>query len=119
LVIGTGGLLYLKWKSDRVPAEATMMRMDVAFILLLFMTALTGLLLLVLRETVAMGTLLTVHLGVVAALFIMIPYGKFAHVVYRYAAAVRNAVGPRREAEAVHGHRSAVTRIRCAWTRAA
>src|SRR5207253_2294713 len=78
LVIGTGGLLYLKWQSDRAPAEGTMLRMDVSFILLLFLTALTGLLLLVLRETAAMGTLLTVHLGVVAALFIMIPYGKFA-----------------------------------------
>ena len=96
LVVGTAGLLYLKWKSDRIPARGQMMRMDVAFILVLFLTALTGLLLLAFRDTVAMGTLLAVHLGVVAAFFIMIPYGKFAHVVYRYAALVRNAVEERR-----------------------
>jgi citrate/tricarballylate utilization protein len=104
LVIGTGGLLYLKWKSNRVPAEGTMLRMDVSFILLLFLTALTGLLLLAIRETAAMGTLLTIHLGMVAALFIMIPYGKFAHVVYRYAALIRNAIEQRREAAAIHEH---------------
>ena len=44
------------------------------------------------RETAAMGTLLALHLGIIAAFFIMIPYGKLAHVVYRYAALVKNAV---------------------------
>jgi citrate/tricarballylate utilization protein len=58
-------------------------------------------LLLLLRETAAMGTLLVVHLGVVAGLFITAPYGKFAHVVYRYAALVRYAI-ERRRMEAQH-----------------
>jgi citrate/tricarballylate utilization protein len=38
-----------------------------------------------------MGTLLVIHLGLVAGIFITAPYGKFAHVVYRYMALVRNA----------------------------
>jgi citrate/tricarballylate utilization protein len=96
LMIGAAGLLYLKWKSDRAPANSTMLNMDVAFLVLLFVTSLTGLLLLVLRETPAMGTLLLIHLGVVAGLFITLPYGKFAHVAYRYAALVRYAVEQRR-----------------------
>jgi citrate/tricarballylate utilization protein len=108
LMIGTAGLLYLKWKADRIPGTTTMMQMDVSFILILFLTGLTGMLLLILRETAAMGTLLAIHLGVVAAFFIMIPYGKLAHVVYRYAALVRNAIEQRRaDAEAAaagHGH---------------
>lgn len=92
LLLGTIGLLALKWRSDRRPAEARMLAMDVAFLLLLCLTSLTGLLLLVLRATPAMGTLLAVHLGFVAGLFLTAPYGKFAHVVYRYAALVRNAL---------------------------
>jgi citrate/tricarballylate utilization protein len=35
--------------------------------------------------------LLALHLGVVFALFITLPYGKFVHGLYRYAALVRYA----------------------------
>ena len=96
LLIGTVGLLYLKSQSDRAPADSTMLNMDVAFLVLLFLTSFTGLLLLAFRETSAMGTLLVIHLGFVAGLFITAPYGKFAHVVYRYAALVRYSIEQRR-----------------------
>jgi citrate/tricarballylate utilization protein len=96
LVIGSAGLLYLKWRSDRAPGEQPMLRMDVAFLVLLFLTSLTGLALLAFRETAAMGTLLVIHLAMVAGFFITLPYGKFAHVVYRYAALVRYAMEQRR-----------------------
>ena len=96
MVSGTVGMLYLKWRSDRAPAAETMLNMDVAFLVLLLLTSLTGLLLLALRETAAMGTLLVIHLAMVAGLFITMPYGKFAHVVYRYAALVRYAIEQKR-----------------------
>ena len=92
LLAGTGGMLYLKKYMDRAPASAEGFGMDIAFTALLFLTSLTGLLLLVLRETAAMGSLLTVHIGLVLGLFITMPYGKFVHAVYRYAALVRNAI---------------------------
>jgi citrate/tricarballylate utilization protein len=38
-----------------------------------------------------MGPLLALHLGVVFALSITLPYGKFVHGIYRYAAMVRYA----------------------------
>jgi citrate/tricarballylate utilization protein len=95
LLAGTSGLLCLKQRSDQAPAAEKMLSMDIAFLWLLFVTSLTGMLLLALRETAAMGTLLVIHLGVVAGLFISAPYGKFAHVVYRYAALVRYAVEQR------------------------
>jgi citrate/tricarballylate utilization protein len=91
LLVGTGGLLVLKRRMDPVPTTPRAIGLDVGFLLLLFLTSLTGLLLLGLRQTPAMGTLLAVHLGVVAGLFISMPYGKFVHAVYRYAALVRNA----------------------------
>jgi len=92
LLLGSSGLLYLKYRSDKNPTEQRMLTMDVAFLAVLLLTSLTGLLLLGLRQTPAMGMLLVVHLGVVAALFITAPYGKFAHLFYRYAALIRNAI---------------------------
>jgi len=68
----------------------------VAFIALLFATSATGLALLALRDTRAMAPLLTVHLGVVLALFLTLPYGKFVHAVYRSAALVRYHVERKR-----------------------
>ena len=47
--------------------------------------------LLLLRATPAMGPLLALHLGVVFALFITMPYGKFVHGIYRFVALVRYA----------------------------
>jgi citrate/tricarballylate utilization protein len=102
LLIGTVGLLLLKRRSDKDPAAQSMLNMDVAFLILLFFTSLTGLLLLALRETAAMGVLLVIHLGFVAGLFLTMPYGKFAHVIYRYAALVRYAIEQRRAAGGAH-----------------
>src|SRR5262249_37762994 len=95
LVIGTSGLLVLKRRSDREPADRSMAGMDVAFLLALLLTSLTGLLLLAVRDTAVMGAMLTIHLGLVAALFLTMPYGKFAHLFYRYAALIRNSVDER------------------------
>ena len=91
LLAGTAGLLVLKRKMDPIPAAPQSRGMDVGFLLLLFFTSFTGLLLLALRETPAMGTLLAVHLGFVAALFIGMPVGKFVHAIYRHGSLIRNA----------------------------
>jgi citrate/tricarballylate utilization protein len=91
LVIGPIGLLVAKSTRDPVLADSARTGMDVAFIVMLFLTSLTGLLLLILRETSLMGPLLAVHIGVVFALFITMPYGKFVHGIYRFVALVRYA----------------------------
>jgi len=92
LLIGPIGLYALKRRRDPAIADAKQDPMDVSFIALLFFTSLTGLLLLVLRETEAMGWLLAIHLGVVLGLFLTLPYGKFVHGIYRSAALVRSAL---------------------------
>jgi citrate/tricarballylate utilization protein len=70
--------------------------MDVAFLLLLFLVSATGIALLAFRETRAMGVLLAVHLGSVLAFFLGMPYGKFVHALYRFAALVRFHIERRR-----------------------
>ena len=91
LLIGPAGLLAEKFKRDPALVDEKRTGMDVAFIVMLFLTSFTGLALLSWRDTPAMGPLLALHLGVVFALFITLPYGKFVHGLYRYAALVRYA----------------------------
>ena len=92
LLIGPIGLLAERWKRDSVLVDEARYGMDIAFIVMLFLTSLTGLALLVLRETAAMGPLLALHLGVVFSLFVTMPYGKFVHGIYRFVALVRYAM---------------------------
>jgi citrate/tricarballylate utilization protein len=92
IVIGGVGLLRLKRQARNALASEPMLRLDYAFLVLLILTSITGLVLMLLRSTAAAGTLLTVHLGVIAALYLSLPYGKFAHVVYRYAALIRHNI---------------------------
>jgi len=91
LLIGPMGLLAAKWRGDPALRDASRLGMDVAFIQMLFLVSLTGMALLLWRETAAMGPLLALHLGVVFALFITLPYGKFVHGIYRFVALVRYA----------------------------
>ena len=83
MIVGVLGLLFIKRKSDAAPASAGMMSVDYSFLLILGLTSLSGMLVLVLRSTAAMGGLLIIHLGLGAALFITAPYGKFVHSMYR------------------------------------
>jgi citrate/tricarballylate utilization protein len=91
LLIGPVGLLIAKKKRDPIMQDEARLGMDVAFIVMLFLTSLTGMLLLLLRATPLMSLLLAAHLGVVLSLFLTMPYGKFVHGIYRFAALVRYA----------------------------
>jgi citrate/tricarballylate utilization protein len=91
LLIGPLGLLAEKWKRDPALVDQARLGMDVAFTVMLLLSSVTGLALLLLRGTAAMGPLLALHLGLVFALFLTMPYGKFVHGIYRYVALVRYA----------------------------
>lgn len=92
LLIGPAGLLRLNLLRHPLHGDAAQKPMDLGFLALLFLTSLTGLILLAGRDTGAMGFLLAVHLGVVMALFLTLPYGKFAHGIYRSAALLKWAI---------------------------
>jgi citrate/tricarballylate utilization protein len=89
LLVGPAGLLWLNLRRDPAHGDPRQKPMDLGFIALLFFSSLTGLALLLWRNGAAMPTLLAVHLGVVMALFLTLPYGKFAHAVYRSAALLK------------------------------
>jgi citrate/tricarballylate utilization protein len=92
LLAGPAGLLWLNLRRHPLHGDPQQRPMDRAFIVLLFATSLTGLALLAWRDTGAMALLLAVHLGTVMALFLTLPYGKFAHAVYRCAALLKWAI---------------------------
>ena len=91
LLVGPAGLLLLRRRRDPALGDPAQEGLDESFLALLFLTSLTGLALLVLRHTAAMSALLIVHLGVVLALFVTLPYGKFVHGIYRTVALLKYA----------------------------
>jgi citrate/tricarballylate utilization protein len=95
LIIGPAGLLWLNFRRNPEQGDVAQRPMDRGFISLLLLISVTGLLLLALRDTSAMGLLLAVHLGVVMALFLTLPYGKFAHGIYRSAALLKWSIEKR------------------------
>jgi len=91
LVVGPIGQWWQQRRRDPSLTDASQTGMDQALMLLLWLTSATGLALLVLRTTSLMAPLLLVHLGVVLALFVTLPYGKFVHGLYRVMALVNDA----------------------------
>jgi citrate/tricarballylate utilization protein len=92
LLVGATGLLHLNLRRHPQQQDVAQRPMDRAFIALLLLVAASGLLLMLLRASAAMPLLLCLHLGSVMALFATLPYGKFAHAVYRGAALLKWAV---------------------------
>jgi citrate/tricarballylate utilization protein len=86
MTVGCTGLLYLKARSSQNLQSESMRQMDVAFLVVLNLASVTGLLTLALRGTGLMGTALVIHLALLVALYATAPYGKFVHFVYRFAA---------------------------------
>ncbi|TDP72356.1 tricarballylate utilization 4Fe-4S protein TcuB [Roseateles toxinivorans] len=95
LVAGTLGLFWLNLRRHPLQQDLAQRPMDRGFIALLLLTAASGLALMLLRQTSALGLMLCLHLGAVMALFATLPYGKFAHGIYRSAALLKWAIEKR------------------------
>jgi len=92
IAIGTLGLGWLNLRRHPLQGDAQQKPMDLGFIALLLFIAVTGLALAAWRTSAAMPTLLAIHLGAVIALFLTLPYGKFAHGPLRAAALLKWAI---------------------------
>ena len=91
LTVGGLGLAWLKTRADRDLAAPNYWGGEMAFVLLLTGTGLTGLILYAATGTAAVPALLALHLGTVLAFFLLMPYSKMIHGFYRVAALIRDA----------------------------
>lgn len=91
LAVGAAGLGWLKTKADRALGSPGAWGGEMAFILLLFFVAASGLALYAASGTAAVPALLGLHLGSVLAFFLLMPYSKMIHGFLRLTAIVRNA----------------------------
>ena len=91
MMLGVAGLTWVKVVTDPGPVAKHLAGGEFALLALLWLVAATGLLLLAIRHTGAMGVLLAIHLGLVLALFVALPYSKMVHGLYRGLALFRAA----------------------------
>lgn len=90
LLVGSTGLLLLKARSSQVTGVSQMTMKDYGLLTALTFLALSGLAVLLTRSTAAFGCVLLIHLSAVILAFASAPYSKFIHVVFRFAALVRD-----------------------------
>ena len=95
LLVGPAGLLWLNLRRSAEQGDEHQKPMDRGFIALLFLISASGLALLAFRETVALGLLLAIHLGLVMAFFLTMPYSKFAHGIFRSASLLKYSIEKR------------------------
>lgn len=91
LSVGCAGLAWLKLKADPELGAPAAWGGEMAFVLLLFAVAVSGLALYAATGTSAVAWLLPLHLGAVLTFFLLTPYSKMAHGFYRMAALTRDA----------------------------
>ena len=101
MVIGTSGLIWLKGTGEPEPSTPATRGPDYALLLLLAAIAVSGLSLLALRASSLVGLLLVIHLALVFTFFLMIPYSKMIHGLYRLLALVQSAAEHRDSLKAV------------------
>ena len=90
LVAGCTGLAWLKCRADRTLGAPNVWGAEMAFVLLLGLTGLTGLILYAATGTGFVSALLAIHLACVLSLFLLLPYSKMVHGFFRLAALIRD-----------------------------
>lgn len=95
LLVGPTGLLWLNLRRNAEHGDEQQKPMDRGFIALLFLVSASGLALLAFRESMALGLLLAIHLGLVMAFFLTMPYSKLAHGIFRSAALLKYSIEKR------------------------
>lgn len=84
IIISTSTLTYHKRKGGRENlVERKMIKLDVFLLALLALISITGIAVLILRNTEYMGAILITHVGITISFFALAPYSKLIHIPYR------------------------------------
>ena len=92
LLLGPAALVVLRLRRDPEHGAREQRSMDLGFAALLWLSGATGLALWLARGHSGQTLWLAIHLGCVLALFVTLPYSKFAHGPYRVAALLKYAI---------------------------
>jgi citrate/tricarballylate utilization protein len=90
LIVGSLVLTREKARSDPAATDAASALREYGFLFALFLLGVSGLVTLVTRTTPVYGIMLAVHLSIVFACFVLAPFTKFTHALYRLLALVRD-----------------------------
>lgn len=99
LCIGTLGLAVLKTRADASLGSRRVWGGEMAFVLLLFLVSLTGLILYGATDSGIVPPLFMLHLSSVLTFFLLLPFTKMVHGFYRFAALAAEAQKHRAVAE--------------------
>ncbi|GAA6208348.1 tricarballylate utilization 4Fe-4S protein TcuB [Cognatishimia sp. WU-CL00825] len=91
LTLGCGWMILLKRRSDRALGDAKAWHAEFGFTALLGSVAFSGLLLWIWQDAKGAETVLALHLGLVLAFFLLLPFSKMAHGFFRLAALIFDA----------------------------
>ncbi len=91
LTVGCLGLMWLKNKADKNLSSAKRWGGDWAFLMVLMLTGLSGLMLFAATGSLYLELILCFHLASVATLFLLTPYSKMVHGFFRLSALIRDA----------------------------
>ncbi|HEY5274489.1 MAG TPA: tricarballylate utilization 4Fe-4S protein TcuB [Acidimicrobiales bacterium] len=90
LVVGSLALSFEKSRVDPAATDSGSVLREYGFLFALFLLGLGGLVTLLTRTTPIYGIVLAMHLATVFACFVLAPFTKFTHALYRLLALVRD-----------------------------
>jgi citrate/tricarballylate utilization protein len=90
LVVGSLALSIEKSRVDPAATDSASVLREYGFLLALFLLGVGGLVTLLTRTTPIYGIVLALHLATVFACFVLAPFTKFTHALYRFLALVRD-----------------------------
>jgi len=90
IILGAIGLLVIKQGSNKKLMDSYWMNIDSWLLYFLILIMATGFSVNFLKNYDFSGIILIVHLSLVATLFVLIPYSKLVHIIFRYLALVEH-----------------------------